>query len=199
MATDDDTIRVIDFNIALNAIDLTDWGTQGITELSIRSNPGGDRVIVSDLVSGDMMVLVERSIALDPADLTEDNFVFDFVRDLTVTGTDDAGIEVLFGRSGDDVLDGGLGRDRYTGNDGADIFVGGTDDLDVILDFVAGEDRIDVSNWGITAFDDLLITDTNQVNVRDASGNRMVVQSADAGFQASDLTEDSFLFADLIV
>jgi Ca2+-binding RTX toxin-like protein len=79
----------------------------------------------------------------------------------TITGTwsDDvidglAGNDTLDGGAGNDVLIGGLGQDRLTGGAGADIFKfsliteSGTTatKADVIVDFVQGEDKIDLSD-----------------------------------------------------
>jgi Ca2+-binding RTX toxin-like protein len=69
-----------------------------------------------------------------------------------------AGNDVLLGGLGNDVLIGGLGQDTLTGGTGADIFKfsliteSGTTatKADVIVDFVRGEDKIDLS--GLDAF-----------------------------------------------
>ncbi|MFN4096181.1 MAG: calcium-binding protein [Sphingomonas sp.] len=68
-----------------------------------------------------------------------------------ITGSDAA--NWLLGGAGDDVLDGRGGNDVLFGEAGADIFVfaqgtGG----DVIGDFVAGTDRIDLSAFGFTSY-----------------------------------------------
>jgi Ca2+-binding RTX toxin-like protein len=53
------------------------------------------------------------------------------------------GNDVLLGGSGDDVLIGGYGNDTMQGGEGADLFrLTDVDGEDVILDFVAGEDRV---------------------------------------------------------
>jgi len=52
---------------------------------------------------------------------------------------------------GDDVLTGGAGRDVLTGGAGADVFVFGSADAgsrDMIRDFQAGVDRIDLTGLG---------------------------------------------------
>lgn len=77
-------------------------------------------------------------------------------QDDTLTGTWRS--DLLVGGDGDDVLDGGLGADilmdgagsdTLTGGWGADVFVFTKDGVrDVITDFDAGEDRIDLSDFG---------------------------------------------------
>jgi Ca2+-binding RTX toxin-like protein len=59
-----------------------------------------------------------------------------------------AGADSLSGGAGDDVLEDGLGVDTLHGGDGADLFVMRSDFThDVIQDFQAGVDRIDLSAW----------------------------------------------------
>ncbi|MEZ0213368.1 MAG: M10 family metallopeptidase C-terminal domain-containing protein, partial [Xanthobacteraceae bacterium] len=58
------------------------------------------------------------------------------------------GADALFGGLGADVLDGGLGADTLTGGDGADRFVFAglsAADGDIVTDFKAGTDRLDLS------------------------------------------------------
>jgi Ca2+-binding RTX toxin-like protein len=71
--------------------------------------------------------------------------------DNRITGS--AASNWLLGGAGNDVLNGGAGNDVLFGEAGADIFVfergtGG----DVIGDFVAGTDRIDLSAFGFTSY-----------------------------------------------
>ena len=72
------------------------------------------------------------------------------------------GSDTLIGAAGNDVLVGGAGKDYLTGGAGRDVFAfqagdsgtgGGT--RDVIADFEAGADRIDLSGLGVTSTDDL--------------------------------------------
>jgi 2',3'-cyclic-nucleotide 2'-phosphodiesterase (5'-nucleotidase family) len=79
--------------------------------------------------------------------------------DDTILGSADAdtilgasGSDLLSGGAGDDVLTGGVGIDTLTGGAGADLFVFGERHTartaaraDTIVDFVSGEDRIDLS------------------------------------------------------
>jgi Ca2+-binding RTX toxin-like protein len=65
-----------------------------------------------------------------------------------------AGADQLAGDNGNDVLNGGEGADRLAGGNGADRFV--FDDagsIDTLLDFRSGQDRIDLSAFGIGAGD----------------------------------------------
>ncbi|MEM7668394.1 MAG: hypothetical protein AAF317_04485 [Pseudomonadota bacterium] len=69
-----------------------------------------------------------------------------------------AGDDVLDGEGGDDVLNGGLGNDILIGGEGDDVLTGGAgedvfafrdgDGVDTIVDFEAGVDRIQFSDFG---------------------------------------------------
>lgn len=126
-----------------------------------------------------------------------------------------AGDDDLRGQGGGDILHDGHGNDSVSGGTGADqFFVGaGNDELhggdgddlfhfsdgsdhNKILDFDAGEgseDRIDISDFGFTSFDELLAV-TND-------GPNSVVQLDDddsltlVGVRAHELHEDDFIFA----
>ncbi len=68
--------------------------------------------------------------------------------------------DTLFGGTGDDTIDGGAGTDRINGGAGNDRLTGGKQadtfvfhrdaGFDVITDFVNGEDRIDLRDFGIS-------------------------------------------------
>lgn len=73
-----------------------------------------------------------------------------------------AGRDLLFGGLGNDILAGGDGTDYLTGGAGADLFVAeigigeqaarsGPLSVDVIFDFVVGEDKIDISQFDFDA------------------------------------------------
>ncbi len=81
-----------------------------------------------------------------------------------------AGNDRLFGEAGIDRLVGNSGSDTFTGGTGNDTFVlenfsGGytTNDLDVVTDFVQGQDKIDVSGLGISNFNTILALTSNDV------------------------------------
>lgn len=59
-----------------------------------------------------------------------------------------AGDDSILGGAGDDLLEDGLGVDTLHGGDGADLFILRSDFThDVIHDFQAGLDRLDLSSW----------------------------------------------------
>ncbi|GAB3468360.1 glycosyl hydrolase family 28-related protein [Azotobacter salinestris] len=121
--------------------------------------------------------------------------------------------EQLLGGAGDDLLDGGAGRDRLTGGEGADTFVFSaredsyrTSDAsfnDLILDFDADEDLIDLSALGFTGlgngYDGTLAVQVNSAGTRtylksfeaNAAGERfeIALEGSHAG-----LGEASFVF-----
>ena len=65
----------------------------------------------------------------------------------TLMGRD--GNDRLVGGAGNDTLYGGLGKDDLSGGAGADIFVFQDTSLDKVLDFKSGQDKIDLSAFGI--------------------------------------------------
>ncbi|EPX85686.1 Alkaline phosphatase [Salipiger mucosus DSM 16094] len=153
----------------------------------------------------------------------------------------DAGVNVLqgggvsdrlYGRAGDDRLLGGTGADALYGNLGADVMTGGDDvgrrdrfiyfqaeesrpgagNRDVITDFVAGEDRIEISRLDADttrgfkqAFDwvgDAALDAAGQLGYRHEAGNTIVQADFDgdgaADFEIElsgvmDLSADDFL------
>jgi len=129
-----------------------------------------------------------------------------------LSGTDEAdtlsgldGDDVLLGLAGEDVLDGGEGRNVLGGGEGADTFaVTAGDGLDVITDFVRGEDVIDLSGYeGLTDFEQLgefLDTDVSEGSTTidlgaaasegDEVGSDVLIVGG-----LTELAEDDFLFA----
>jgi Ca2+-binding RTX toxin-like protein len=86
------------------------------------------------------------------------------------------GNDTLSGLSGNDTLIGGSGSDSLTGGAGNDVFVleyfNGSilaQDLDVVNDFVQGQDKIDLSRIGIGDFSTILALTSN-----DASNNAVI-------------------------
>jgi Ca2+-binding RTX toxin-like protein len=128
-----------------------------------------------------------------------------------------SGNNTLQGGAGDDRLFGEAGIDRLVGSSGSDLFTGGTgndtfvlenfigsgyaNDLDVVTDFVQGQDKIDVSGLGISNFNTILALTTNDVvnnavitthrNSYDGYGYRLQLN----GTNRSTLTAADFTFA----
>lgn len=117
----------------------------------------------------------------------------------TLTGTDGmddilagAGDDVLDGGAGEDLLIGGEGSDTMTGGDGADWFVLEGGGNDVIKDFNAEEDVIDLSGTGVGR-DDLTTEATDNGLQVSWNGGSVLLEGVTG--EASDdwfLTDDDF-------
>lgn len=77
------------------------------------------------------------------------------------------GEDFLVGNVGNDTLDGGDGDDSLLGGMGADLFAfsGNPQGFDTILDFVSGTDKIDLSDFGITADNVFTLSDGTDTTV----------------------------------
>ena len=107
----------------------------------------------------------------------------------------DEGSDFLEGGEGNDTLDGGSGDDTLYGDGGDDTFVFGSGNgVDVIADFAAGTDLVDLSAFrGVSGFDDLEITDEPDGAVIDLSefgGGTIKLE----GISAADLSAEDFAF-----
>ncbi len=120
---------------------------------------------------------------------SNDNFVGSFGSDDLFGGLGDdtlqggIGVDRLFGEQGNDRLIGGSQNDILIGGSGNDIFVheyfdygtnldgtgNFTNELNVVNDFVQGQDKIDLSSIGISDFSTLLALTSN-----DASNNTII-------------------------
>ncbi|HHH88970.1 MAG TPA: hypothetical protein ENK45_00210 [Aliiroseovarius sp.] len=87
----------------------------------------------------------------------------------------------LDGGAGADILSDGAGADSLRGGAGADIFVMAADGMqDEILDIVVGEDRLDLSAWGMLRNPDQLnVTPTSDGARIEFAGEVLVLHSAD--------------------
>lgn len=120
---------------------------------------------------------------------------------LTGGGQDDliwagAGSDTLSGGAGADILAGGAGADRLIGGAGNDIFVFEAEpDRDQIDDFQLGQDRIDLSRWGMLYSPAELTIRARAVGA-DVSfdGNSLRINTADGTRLDAMLLADSFLF-----
>jgi Ca2+-binding RTX toxin-like protein len=129
-------------------------------------------------------------------------------QDTLIGGRDDddlaggAGDDRLFGNLGDDTLSGGDGEDTIVGGPGDDSQEGGADadvfvlapgaGSDVIADFAAGEDALDLTAFGFAdaeAVRDLLVSGTADATLAFDADSQVVL----SGVAAGDLTDDAFL------
>jgi Ca2+-binding RTX toxin-like protein len=93
-----------------------------------------------------------------------------------------SGDDFVFGGNGADTLSGGDGMDRLTGGVGRDVFViapGLTGDVTTVIDFVDGQDRIDLSayNFASVAAAKAAFTNVGANLVFDAGGHSMVINN----------------------
>lgn len=129
-----------------------------------------------------------------------------------------AGNDVFTGGTGNDRLQGGAGRDAVTGNSGNDVFVFQTGDmtnwgattgaidqrmqqLDVITDFVIGQDKINFSGIsGINSVSDFTVwkymvgTNAYFAMHHEASGQRILVDVADNVEWSQFTAASNFIF-----
>ena len=104
------------------------------------------------------------------------------------------GDDRLFGGQGNDRLDGGTGNDRLAGGPGADVFVFALGNgADAITDFANGQDRIDLTAFDLTGYDDLTVTSSTDGVTIDLSaydGGTVLLE----GFDMANLDATDFLF-----
>ena len=122
----------------------------------------------------------------------------------TVTGTalDDRllgsdAAETLQGGAGDDFMHDGGGADVLMGGAGADVFVLARDgQQDRIADFTDGEDRIDLSDWGMIYSVSALTIQSTATGARiNFGGEVLIVDSANGKpLSAANFTDADFLF-----
>lgn len=111
----------------------------------------------------------------------------------TLLGGD--GLDVLYGGHGVDRLGGGKGHDILEGGGGRDVFVFATGDgRDIVTDFKAGTDRIDLSGSNFDDFADLagrIVDGLGLTEIRLGGGDVISLWGVDA----ADLSARDFLFA----
>jgi Ca2+-binding RTX toxin-like protein len=190
-----DVVR--DFQVNVDKLDLTSWGTHDFNELEIITQRNGN-VRVLDLITEDRVILSNRfDVRIEPGELDAGDFIFAPKQNLYLTGGNKR--DLLVGRSGDDVLDGGRGGDYYVGSGGRDQFVFGSDATDAIRDFEVGLDQIDLRAWGTQSFAELDIFKQSNGNIRivDLSSNDEGVISNRFGTttEVDDLGAGVFIFA----
>lgn len=183
--------KVLDFTAGTDLLDLSDWGTQALSELVITTKSG--KMFLQDAISGDRAVVV---LAEDLAaeEVSAEMFVFAPVTDQVLTGG--AGVDILKGRAGNDTLDGGAGADSYWGGEGADTFViGAARKADRVRDWQDGQDVLDLTSWDLSSEAALIIKDRGDGRfvIKDDAGHRVQVETSDIGLGVEDLGGADFL------
>ncbi len=105
------------------------------------------------------------------------------------------GKDSLIGGLGNDTLFGGAGKDSLTGGADADVFgfLKGEKGMDVITDFEAGVDKIDLTDFN-TDFDKLKFKDSGDDVVVTVGHGKNAVKFKLLGYQASDIDGNFFQF-----
>ena len=105
-----------------------------------------------------------------------------------------AGNDRLFGGLGNDRLDGGAGNDRLAGGAGGDVFVFAPGHgADTITDFTNSQDRIDLTAYDLSGYDDLTVTsgtDGVTIDLSAHDGGAILLE----GFAMANLDAADFLF-----
>nr|WP_302227156.1 M10 family metallopeptidase C-terminal domain-containing protein [Azotobacter vinelandii]WKN21139.1 M10 family metallopeptidase C-terminal domain-containing protein [Azotobacter vinelandii] len=223
---------ILDFDPDQDRIDLSGLGFSGLGDgrdgtLAVRLNDAGTRTYLksfeTDAEGRRFEVALDGDLAgrLDSGNLffaavalegsaADDTLIGGAVAEVLTGG---AGDDYLNGGAGGDILDGGAGRDTLIGGAGADLFrfsaredshrTASEGSVDLILDFDADEDRIDLSTLGFTGLGD----GRDGTLAVQASGDRTYLKSFEAdaegrrfeialeGDHGDGLSADAFLFA----
>lgn len=193
MTLDGNSDIIRDFELGVDKIDVSLWGANAIGDLAFTDHASG-RVIIR--FGAEAIVVDDGARGLASTDFDANQFIFATGSGVTtVTGTDDS--EKIFGTAFDEEFHDGAGVDHLFGGGGTDTFVMAADGTtDTIRDFGLAEDRIDVSAWGATGFDELEITahSAGRVIVRH-DGEALVITGEDGPLAVEDFTAGHFLFA----
>ena len=108
----------------------------------------------------------------------------------------------LIGGKGADILSGGSGNDTLTGNGGKDIFIH-TEGDDVITDYTAGKDKIQLENteingWKVIGKNVVFDTDNGSITVKNGKGQRITIIDDDGESTSKIYSKSSSLLDDII-
>jgi Ca2+-binding RTX toxin-like protein len=182
---------VNDFVQGQDKIDLTGMGISDFSTIfSLTNNDFSNNAIITTRYNGANTTYGTYSLQLtgiNKGSLTANDFIFQTIslNDNLVGG---ANSDDLFGGLGNDTLQGGAGSDRLFGEQGIDRLIGGSgsdtftggagndtivleyfngstvaQDLDVVNDFVQGQDKIDLTGMGISDFSTIFSLTNNDV------------------------------------
>ena len=109
--------------------------------------------------------------------------------------TGDSGDNRIWGGAGSDTIAGWDGADVLTGNSGADTFSFQENDsgTDIVTDFEAGVDQLDIRQWAAVGFESLTVIQLSGSNGLEVAfgGNAFILQ----GMNTSSLTAEDFIFS----
>lgn len=172
---------------------------------------GGDGNDIYRIGKNDIDIIEDAGEGIDAVFSNLSHFLDNDIENLFLQGKKNAsGIgndedNAVFGNKGDNTLDGGLGDDQIgggrgddtlKGDDGLDTFVFNFgDDHDRVIDFVNGDDIIQMSGFeGVTSFEELqshMFKNGSDVWIQMGNGDRLILESTDLG----DLEASDFSFA----
>lgn len=180
--------------------------TDGVDQI-IFGDAGFDRVFVTEVTGGSILIGdgqgIEEIYGNSGNDIVDGQFSHDAIvafggggNDLLFSGSGadsldgGAGDDTLWGGANSDVLTGGAGNDDLFGGTGGDrfVFAGADFGIDVINDFSAAEDKIDLTGQGLS-FSDLIISDGGFYTVLEF-GADMILFTNQA---VANFTADQFL------
>lgn len=193
LTADGEADAIKDFDTSQDLIDVSAWGATSFADLLITTHSTGKSIL---RYGAEATSLNDGAWTLSADQFTADHFIFAAQASVTILqGTN--GNDRLFGTGANEDLRDGAGIDNLWGRGGADIFTLAADDRpDAIKDFQDGLDRIDVSAWGVTRFEDLTIYDHSTGKTILLYGREAL--SINDGFwtlPASSFTADDFIFA----
>ena len=158
----------------LDGGDGSDWASYWTSDAGVTVNLE-DGTTEGGHAEGDVIINVENIQGSDHGDVL----------------VGDNGVNYLRGLDGDDEIQGNGGDDRLYGGAGADIFIFETGHGDdTVYDFTDNEDRIDLSAFNLSGFDDLTITSISgrlKIDLSEYGGGDIVLQDFDiANLDATD-------------
>lgn len=152
--TETDTKDIAGFAVKLRTFDA---GVITANSITFDRDTAGRSTLLETYVAGDLSSSLTTFLDGATRLITYDAGVFAFERQINADGT-----QKVKGGAGDDVIAGGAFNDKLSGGAGADTFVfAGNFGRDRVTDFdVAGDDLLDLTDFGITDLDSLLDTAT---------------------------------------
>ena len=191
MSKDGDVDSIKDFEIGGDVIDVSAWGVSSFSDLNIVTHETGKSIIS---FGKEVLSVNDGNWTLPATAFTVDDFIFSATPG-QIQGTDSN--DKLVGTEEDEALVDGAGKDNLFGRGGADVFKMDADgEADSIKDFQVGQDKIDISAWGVTSHASLDITthSTGKSIVR-FGAETLSVNNGNWTLPATSLTADQFIFA----